>query len=92
MKWVGGPKIPTIFVYIQDFKNVHPEVGTYYVVVKKEDNHYVHIQLNEFKKYKTWEPNVWFYTVIVLSCPLIALSVAQQPISTVGWHKDIAKS
>ena len=82
MKWVvGGPKIPTISVYIQDKKNVHLEVGTYYVVVKKEDNHYVHVQLNEFKKYKTWEPKVRFYTVIVLSCrPLITLSVAQQPI------------
>jgi hypothetical protein len=50
------------------------------VVVKKEDNHYVHVQLNEFNKYKTWEPKVRFYTVIVLSCPLIALSVAHQPI------------
>ena len=29
------------------------------------------VQVTKFKKYKTWDPKVRLYIVIVLSCPLI---------------------
>jgi hypothetical protein len=37
------------------------------------------VQVKKFKKHKSWDPSS-FALVIVLTCLLLALSVAQQPI------------
>ena len=34
------------------------------------------VQVTKFKKYKTWDPKVRLYIVIVLSCPLISSLVS----------------
>ena len=36
------------------------------------------LQVTKFKKYKTWDPKVRLYIVIVLSCPVLSSSTANQ--------------
>ena len=70
--WTKNRKVVHTFLQLHHEDN--PEVllwPSLSITVQKNFNIALSLQVTKFKKYKTWNPKVQLYIVIVLSCPLI---------------------
>ena len=54
---------------------------------RKKNNWRIKLQATEFKKYKTWDPNIRLYIVIVFRCPMHIKFLRYRIFSSCVMHK-----